>query len=216
MRNQSRGTEVDPVKNQMCQAVSKKTIMIERRLVLATLGAFVASPALAEIPQSDAASPEARYMKDTLALGSLALASSQLALQKASHPKVKEFAQFEVAEQQTLADVLKSLKSEPPARKVNPPSEAEVKQNLTPPASQQLDKLQSAQSGPEFDVAYIQHQADGHGVLLKIQEEYLRVGQDAGAMNIAKLARTQIMEHLRLLQDAKRELAQTTAQGSAH
>ncbi|MBV8512038.1 MAG: DUF4142 domain-containing protein [Xanthobacteraceae bacterium] len=190
--------------------------MIKRRLVLATLGAFVALPALAETQKSDAASPEAKYMRDALAMGSLALASSQLALQKASHPKVKEFAQFEIAEQETVADVMKSLTSEQPTRTVNPPSEAEVKQNMTPPASHQLDKLQSAQAGPEFDVAYVQDQADGHGVLLKIHEEYLRVGRDAGAMNIAKLARTQIKEHLRLLQDAKRELAQTTAQGSAH
>jgi putative membrane protein len=190
--------------------------MIERRLALATLGAFIALPALARAQSSDAASPEMKYIQDTLALGSLALAASQQALQKASHPKVKEFAQFEVAEQETMADVLKSLKSGQPERQVKAPSEAEVKQNLTPPASQQVNKLQSVQSGQDFDVAYIQDQADGHGVLLKLQEEYLRVGKEAGAMNIAKLARVQIKEHLQLLQDIKRDLAQTTAQGSAH
>src|SRR3954468_13233311 len=59
---------------------------------------------------SDQPSPaEAKHMQDTKRVGAVALATSRLALQKAQNASVKQFAQFEVAEQETIAEVLKSM-----------------------------------------------------------------------------------------------------------
>ena len=189
-------------------------MMIERRVALVTLAALATYPAIAQTQQSGMNSPESEYMKKTLATGSLSLLTSQLALQKASHPQVKEFAQFEVAEQETMADVLNSLKSGQATGQMKTPSEAQVKQNLTSEAAQQLQKLQSAGAGAAFDAEYVQGQTEGHRLLLATQEEYLRAGKDAGALNVAKLARTQIKEHLKLLADIEEALHGRTASQS--
>jgi putative membrane protein len=42
-------------------------------------------------------------------------------------------------------------------------------------------------------------QIEGHQKLLRIQEEYLSSGKDIAHINLAKLARGQIKEHLQLL-----------------
>jgi hypothetical protein len=51
---------------------------------------------------------EAEHLEQTLAGGMVALQTSEIALQKAQNPKVKQFAQFERDEQTTLAEVLRS------------------------------------------------------------------------------------------------------------
>ena len=58
-----------------------------------------------------------------------------------------------------------------------------------------LDKLKSA-SGADFGKAYLTVQLDGHKKLLAIQEEYLKVGQNREHLNVTKLARGQIKEHI--------------------
>ncbi len=56
---------------------------------------------------------EARHAADTLAAGSASLAASRVALNKATDPHVKQFARMEVAEQETIADVLKAMRDPP-------------------------------------------------------------------------------------------------------
>ncbi|GLS64649.1 DUF4142 domain-containing protein [Methylobacterium oxalidis] len=51
---------------------------------------------------------EAKHAGDTSTAGLMSLETSRIALKKAQHPKVKEFAQLEVAEQETIADVLRA------------------------------------------------------------------------------------------------------------
>ena len=46
---------------------------------------------------------------------------------------------------------------------------------------------------------YVQAQIQGHEKLLQIQETYLAAGKDPTQIDIAKLARTVINEHLALL-----------------
>jgi putative membrane protein len=67
------------------------------------------------------------------------------------------------------------------------------------PGKQALQKLQSAKSGGEFDREYLQAQKDGHQELLKIQESYIGSGAVREEVNVAKLARGQIKEHLTLI-----------------
>jgi putative membrane protein len=76
---------------------------------------------------------------------------------------------------------------------------AEAKGQLDEKGKQTLQKLQQAKSGPEFDKEYLQGQKEGHQELLKIQETYIRSGRQREAVNVSKLARGQIKEHLALL-----------------
>lgn len=135
--------------------------------------------------------PEMDYGMKTGMAGAAALMMADLGLQKASNAKVKQFAQFEHDEQTTIADILKSM---------NP--------NMTPPkpdaqAQATIDKLKGM-SGADFDRTFIQGQTEGHQKLLAIQEEYLKAGKNREAMNVAKLARGQIKEHLVLLSDLQK------------
>jgi putative membrane protein len=55
-------------------------------------------------------------------------------------------------------------------------------------------------SGAEFDREYLRGQIEGHRELRQIQERYLASNpQNREHMNVAKLARGQIQEHIALL-----------------
>src|SRR3712207_5031112 len=108
---------------------------MHRRIVLAGLAAAAATPAFAQTqqpapiqatpqPAGDrpgsaaagahaSAAPmgqaEVQHLQETLATGTVALQTSEIALQKAQNPKVKQFAQFERDEQTTIAEVLRSI-----------------------------------------------------------------------------------------------------------
>ncbi|MBY0297925.1 MAG: DUF4142 domain-containing protein [Methylobacterium sp.] len=151
---------------------------------------------------------EARYAADTLAAGALALAASRLALKKGKDDDVKEFAGFEVAEQETIADILKAMRDQtvPPSGQVKAPSEAEVTGQLDAKGKAMIEALESAKAGSAFDREYIRGQIEGHRALLQIQETYLSTGKDRETLAVAKLARGQIKEHLVLLADIEDDL----------
>ncbi|RVU20154.1 DUF4142 domain-containing protein [Methylobacterium oryzihabitans] len=151
---------------------------------------------------------EAKHAADTLAAGAMSLAASRVALQKAKDDDVKQFARFEVAEQETIADVLKAMRDPATAASgsVKPPSEPEVTGQLDPKGKAMLDKLEQAKAGSAFDREYIRGQIEGHQALLKIQEDYLASGKDRENLAVAKLARGQIREHLALLKDIDADL----------
>jgi predicted outer membrane protein len=119
---------------------------------------------------------------------------------------VKAFAKWEVAEQETIADVLKSMEMGGKAEgALKPSSEDEVQTMLDTEGKAALDKLKSA-SGAEFDKVYVTAQLDGHKKLLAIQEDYLKVGQDREHLSVTKLARAQIKEHIAHLDMLKSKL----------
>jgi putative membrane protein len=69
-----------------------------------------------------------------------------------------------------------------------------------------VQKLQQA-SGAEFDRMYLQGQIQGHRDLLQVQERYLQSNaQNREHMNLAKMARTQIREHIALLEDMQKSM----------
>jgi putative membrane protein len=62
-----------------------------------------------------------------------------------------------------------------------------------------IQKLQQA-SESEFDKAYLMGQIEGHRDLLQVQEQYLSSNpQNINHVNVVKLARVQIKEHISLL-----------------
>jgi predicted outer membrane protein len=176
--------------------------MIARRTVLAVL-ATAATPAFG---QNAPGGLEQAHIKETITVGSLSLALSRLAVQRARHPKLTEFARFEVAEQETVADVLKGLQNPGTVSgTVTPPTEAEVEGNLDQQGHETLQMLHTLHEGREFDRAYLDAELDGHHRLLGIEDDYLKSGRDLGYVTFAKLASGMIKEHLQLLADIRRE-----------
>ena len=159
-------------------------------------GTLASSQALAQdpMPMGEA---EKKHAMDTKMVGGLSLATSRVALEKASDAIAKEFAKWEVAEQETIADILKTMESGSMKAEgaLHPPSEAEVEAMLDAEGKQKLADLKGM-SGAGFDKAYVSAQLDGHKKLLAIQEDYLKVGQNREHLSVAKLARGQVSEHI--------------------
>src|SRR5215831_5166711 len=156
--------------------------MVPRRTVLVTLAAAAAHSSFAQTQPGPApggeAGPDEQYMREISPIGALSLAVSRIAQEKAQTGDVKEFAQLEVAEQETLADVLKSLRTPGPTDgTIKPLSEAEVEQHLDPSGRAALEKMRAAPAGAEFDGEYVQAQAKGHMELMQIHETYLNSGR---------------------------------------
>jgi putative membrane protein len=167
--------------------------MNRREVGLSLLGGAVAmgasTAALAQATREPMGAAEREHATDTLKIGGLALRSSQLAQTKASGAKVKEFAGFEVAEQTTIAQILRESSGMNP-----PPPDAEERA-----ATARL----TAANGSAFDAAYVAAQIDGHQKLLAVQERYLSAGRQPHMRHVAMLARGQIKEHLQLLEDMR-------------
>jgi predicted outer membrane protein len=93
---------------------------------------------------------------------------------------LREFAQLEAAEQETLADVLKSLTVQNASlndRTIRRPGDAEVEQNLDQRGRETLERLRTEPAGAGFDRAYMGALANGHLELLRIQETLLESGR---------------------------------------
>jgi putative membrane protein len=181
--------------------------MVLRRTVLVTLAAAAATSTFAQTqqarPPGGAAALDDEYIRQTLAAASLSLAASRIAEGKLQTDDLREFAQLEVVEQETLADVLKSLQNPGLADgTMKPPSEAEAEQHLDQRGREELAKMRAAPTGTQFDREYLAAQTNGHLELLRMQETYLSSGRNnPNFINVAKLARAMITEHLQLLAD---------------
>jgi predicted outer membrane protein len=121
----------------------------------------MAKRAYAQAPANMIPRDMGQYRTMTLMLGSLALQSSQVATQRATMAKVKEFAGFETAEQLTLAQVLNDMPAPPVAQ-------------LDGAHAAQLQALSSLPAGHDFDVQYVTLQLQGHNELLGIQNDFLQ------------------------------------------
>jgi putative membrane protein len=175
---------------------------MNRRTLITSAAAIAAVPTLltstSAFSQTAATMGEAekKHAEATKKVGSLSLATSRVAVEKATDPMVKAFAKLEVAEQETIADILKSMEMGGKVEgALKPPSSQEVEAMLDAEGKTSLDKLKTA-SGAAFDKDYVTAQLDGHKKLLAIQEDYLKVGQDREHLSVTKLARGQIKEHI--------------------
>jgi predicted outer membrane protein len=151
-----------------------------------------AAPALAQpgyrrMPMGDMSMgpAEERHARDTLMIGAVALETSRIALSRASRPLVRQFAEFEVEENSTLAQILGELTG------MTPPPPAPADRRL-------IERLQRARA-PQLDREYLLGQIDGHRRALEVQERYSSNGRNRHHRHIAMLARGRIREHLREL-----------------
>jgi putative membrane protein len=181
---------------------------MNRRFLIASIATLPASRVVAQAMNPPAPAPSAgtdaqqKHLRDTMAVGSLSLLLSRIAQPKVTHPLLKQFTQFEIAEQETVADVLKAFKKNAaPKGTIQAPTDAELMQNLDEAGKASVEKLRAQPAGAQFDRDYIRYEVEGHRKLLDIQEVYLRSPDNLDETNIAKLARGMIKEHLTLLAD---------------
>lgn len=167
---------------------------MNRRNALTLVAASLAAPSLLTSTMSFAKMSEAEleHAAQTLAAGSVALETSKVAQDKAENAWVKKFASYEVAEQSTIAEVLKSMGATPA--------------KLTEKQTAMVAKAKEAKAGGGFDRDYVTAQIEGHNELLRIQETYISKGKDQATIGLAKLARGQIKEHLDLLATIQKDL----------
>lgn len=158
-----------------------------------------AAPGAATTRATPAGSPsslgqaEQNHDTQTAMIGGASLQMAQIALQKARHPRVREFAKFEHDEQTTVAAVLKSLDS-----------------NLNPPApphdiAATIDRLRQMRPGDAFDREFVAAQIEGHEKLRGVQQDYLKSGNNVPTVATSKLILGMIEEHLTLLSDLRAE-----------
>ncbi len=158
-----------------------------------------------------------QHMQQTMQLGMVALETSRIAQQKAQNADLKRFATFEVQEQTTLSEVLHSMME--PATTSATGAAAQSSQpgaasGANAPAMQMdaqsremIERLQNTQAGEAFDRQYLQGQMEGHSALLQVQSQYLQSNpQNREHMNVAKMARAVITEHVALLEDIQTKM----------
>ena len=174
-----------------------------------SLAATAARPQAAEptktLPASDF---DAAYQSETLQTGMLSLETSKIAQQSATNPKVKQFANFEVAEQETVSDIIKSMTTDTDGKAKYPAPRGGARSGnaaapQTSPTTETAASIKTLQGlkGEQFEAEYVKMQVAGHQRLLAIQEEYLAKGKDPETIAVAKLTRGMIKEHLLLLGD---------------
>ncbi|NBJ09667.1 DUF4142 domain-containing protein [Microvirga arsenatis] len=150
-----------------------------------------------------------QYIQQALALSTVSLQQSNFALTKAQNPRVKQFAEFEVGEQNLLTEIMHSF-ADPNATASTTrgaQAAASTAPELAPKDAQAMERLSKAPGGTAFDKDYVALQIQGHQELLKLQEDYLKQGSgNRETTNVARLARGQIREHLAILQDIQKEL----------
>jgi putative membrane protein len=206
---------------------------MDRRFVLAGLAAAITAPALAQTsgspstrqPGAAAGSTggasgasrmggqqmtqaDMQHMQQTMQLGMVALETSRIAQQKAQNADLKRFATFEVQEQTTLSEVLHSM-MEPAATSATGAASATSAPAMQMDAQsrEMIQRLQNTQAGEAFDRQYLQGQMEGHSGLLQVQTQYLQSNpQNREHVNVAKMARGMITEHIALLEEIQTKM----------
>ncbi|PDT41151.1 MULTISPECIES: DUF4142 domain-containing protein [Sinorhizobium] len=171
-------------------------------LCLAAAGALPIWPPLESAVAQEMAADDAerKHARSAMRVGALSLAASRTAENTTSDALLKQFAKWEIAEQEAASNVLRSM--EPyggTSDGSGPPADAQLETMLDAEGRTALEKLRSLQ-GPAFDKAYVLLQSDGHKKLLAIHEEYVRSGRDRERRNVARLTRLLIEEHLEHLE----------------
>lgn len=137
---------------------------MDRRVILTGMAVAAASPfvlrtaAFAAMIEPKMAKTEADFRNGLIGPAELSLATSKLAVEKATNEHARIFAGYELAEAMAVTEVLRDLGTAVPA--------------MDEKAMATLTKIQSA-TGAEFDMAYIQAQLENHEYLRDLAEGFL-------------------------------------------
>jgi len=152
----------------------------------ATAVAMAIRPANAQTQPASGMGLDA-YVQQTLVLGAGSLMASQLAAKMATDENVVQFANLEIAEQETIAGVLAST-----ASGKSPPQ-------ISPQQQQELDRLAAVRPGRDFDLSYVEAQIMGHNELLEIQRTASGNREASVEAVVARLAEQAVASHIVML-----------------
>ncbi len=166
---------------------------MNRRTTLLALGGalplLVTSRALRAQSADTSAAPitPTQAQDETLQYGTLAKATSEIALRRSANTYVKDFARGEIAEQIAVARALTSVAKPPPAK-------------LSPAQQAAFEKVKNAPDAT-FDSIYLHTQIQGHQSLLQIQNGLLadNLPLTDDSVHIALIAKAFIENHLVIL-----------------
>ncbi|RYE27371.1 MAG: DUF4142 domain-containing protein [Sphingobacteriaceae bacterium] len=139
------------------------------------------------LTEAPTAASEKEFRMKVLGPAELSLATSQIAVGKATQKNAKEFAGFELTEAIAVTGVLKDLGTPVPAM------DAKAKATLA--------KIKTTPAGSAFDKAYIGAQLENHEFLRDLAQDYLGKGKMSGAAeaqtrHLATLALAVFKEHV--------------------
>jgi putative membrane protein len=123
-----------------------------------------------------------------------AVLSSDLALKRATDPKVKEFAKRMATEHRVFNDKLKSAVQS--AHLPPPPT------GIDPNQQEVMDQLSTAR-GRDFDRAYVDAQVNAHKEAVELFSTYAREGDDPELKPFAQQTLPALEEHLKHVQTLK-------------
>jgi len=155
-------------------------------LGLLVFGAFAVSARADDNKPLD----DATFVKKASCAGMAEVKSSEIALQKASQDKVKQFAQRMIDDHSKANKELSELAS----RKGWKPETA-----IEDKAQKEIDKL-NGMSGQEFDKAYMECQVKAHEMAVKMFRQESESGQDADLKSWAAKTLPTLEEHLKMAQ----------------
>ncbi|TSJ36352.1 DUF4142 domain-containing protein [Mucilaginibacter corticis] len=175
----------------------KKSMALSAGLTLAggMLQSFNAGAAT--VVDHPMAANEKEFRMGVIGPAELSLATSQIAVNKATNKNAKEFAGFELGEAIAVTGVLKDLGTPVPA--------------MDAKAKATLEKIKSTPAGPEFDKVYIQAQLENHEFLRDLAQNYISKGKMAGAAenqgrHLATLSLAVFKEHVAITSRILKEL----------
>jgi putative membrane protein len=174
--------------------------MLARRSLLVGLGTIIFLPPA--VAQENASAIDSDLVRQTRAISALSLLASREGIARLTIPRIKAFANSETVEQETTWAVLRSLPDGSPEDNSASPSNSELEQHLVPLAQQLLQNLRKT-DGTGFAREYFLLEVNVHQELLRIQEDYLRVGTNKHYLSISRLLDVLVREHLIYLDDIK-------------
>ncbi|TSJ41082.1 DUF4142 domain-containing protein [Mucilaginibacter corticis] len=148
-------------------------------------------------PDSPIAANEKEFRMGVIGPAELSLATSQIAVNKATDKFVKQFANFELTEAIAVTGVLKDLNTPVPA--------------MTAKAKATLATIKNTPAGPEFDKAFIKAQLENHEFLRDLAQNYISKGKLPGAAenqgrHLATLSLAVFKEHVAITSGILTEL----------
>ena len=202
---------MNPTDNSSHPALTRRSVLTGA-VALGLGAALVAMPATAapkpEQPEADSGhdydmpkpnpKTEREFRMGGIGFMVLNLKTSEIAVDRAANPGVREFAHFELREQLGATMVLKEMKTPIP--------------QLDPASKANLVKLQAMGAGPEFDKAYLQQQLATHEFLRDAATAYIKnsagkmSGPEMHGRHLATLMLGQIKDHVVLIKNMQMKM----------
>ena len=168
--------------------------MIRRTILAGLAGAGLAPALLRPAAAQQSTMSAADVARDALGDMAFALATSQLAMQRAENPLVRTFAQMEAEEQMAFNEARRMAGLPLPSPSMMDAGEQQL--------MQQLQSLR----GAEFDRAFVQGQIRGHNELLQTHSAIAQSGSRPEERMLATVAVPAIKSHLSMLSGIQQQL----------